>query len=248
MYNALHKKDLINFLSKNPTITTQEFLNFYRQFNPDLPINTLRWRIYELKQQGIIYSPKRGLYTLNKKELFQPTPTQRMEEIAKLLKKKFPYVRFSIYPTQWIGSLSNHVYQTNNIVVEIDADVLEATFHFLKELFPNTFLSPEQEMYDYYILPQEENIIISRLHVDAPLNKIRENYYTPKLEKLIVDLVINDPVILPIGTAEVEIIITNALDTHNINYSTLTRYANKRNAKQRLGKLISLGGLKEKWF
>lgn len=246
MEKALHKKDLIIFLKNNPTVTTQEFLDFYRQFNPDLPINTLRWRIYELKQQGIIYSPKRGIYALNKKEPFQPIPTQKMEELATLLQEKFPYVRFSIYPTKWVGNLSNHVYKTNNLVIEIDADILDAAFHFLKEHFPNTFLSPEQKMYDYYILPQEENIIINRLHVDAPLNKIRKNYYTPKLEKLIIDLVINDPVIFPVGVAEVKTIITNALDTYNINYSTLTRYANKRNAKQKLDKLIPLGGLIKK--
>lgn len=246
MNEALHKKDLIAFLRKNPTINTQEFLNFYRQFNTDLPINTLRWRIYKLKQQGIIYNPKHGLYALNEKELFQPMPIQRMTELANLLQEKFPYVRFSIYPTQWIGNLSNHVYQTNNLIVEIDADVLDTAFHFLKEHVPNTFLSPEQKMYDYYILPQEENIIISRLHVDAPLNKIRENYYSPKLEKLIVDLVMNDPIIFPAGAAEVKTIITNALDIYNINYSTLTRYANKRNAKQKLDKLISSGGLAKK--
>lgn len=246
MKTALHTKDLIIFLKNNLTVTTQDLLGFYHQFNSDLPINTLRWRIYELKQQGIIYSPKRGLYALNKKESFQPIPTQKMEELANLLQEKFPSVRFSIYPTKWVGNLSNHVYKTNNLVIEIDVDVLDAAFHFLKEHFPNTFLSPEQKMYDYYILPQEENIIINRLHVDAPLNKIKKNYYTPKLEKLIIDLVINDPVIFPVGTTEIKTIITNALDTYNINYSTLTRYANKRNAKQKLDKLISLGGILEK--
>ncbi|MBC1500620.1 hypothetical protein HB943_08375 [Listeria weihenstephanensis] len=243
MEKALHKIELMSFLKKNPTVSTQELLNFYRQFNPDLPMNTLRWRIYELKQQGIIYSPKRGLYSLNTKESFQPLPLQKMEELADLLQEKFPYVRFSIYPTKWLGNLSNHIYITNNLVIEIDADVLDAAFHFLKEHFPNTFLSPEQKMYDYYILPQEENIIINRLHVDAPLNKVRKNYYTPKLEKLIIDLLINDPIIFPVGGAEIKTIIRNAVDTYNINYSTLTRYANKRNTKKQIDKLISLGGI-----
>lgn len=242
----LHQKDLINFLNSNETINTQQLWDFYRQSEPDLPINTLRWRIYELKQQGIIYSPKRGLYELNKKESFQITPTKKMEDLAKLLEEKFPYVRFSIYPTEWIGNLSNHIYMTNNLIVEIDADILNVTFHFLKEHFPTTFLSPDKKMYDYYILPQEENIIINRLHVDAPLNKVRKNYYTPKLEKLIIDLVINDPIILPLGDAEIKMILKNAINTYNINLSTLNRYANKRNAKEKLNKLISLGGIKTK--
>ncbi len=236
MNNALHKKELINFLNEKSPITAQEFLKFYHQFDPNLPINTLRWRIFELKKQGIIYSPKRGLYALNEKEFFQPAISQKMHEVAELLQERFPTVRFSIYPTQWIGNLTNHVYQTNNLVVEIDIDVLDAAFYFLREYFPNTFISPEQKMYDYYILPQEENIIINRLHVDAPLNKVSKNFYTPKLEKLLVDVAVNDPVILSIGAAEIKAIITNALDTYNINYSTLKRYATKRNAKRKLEK------------
>ncbi|MBF2482382.1 hypothetical protein IA817_13840 [Listeria seeligeri] len=238
MKKALHKDELITFLKRKSTITTQVFWDFYRQFDPDLPIATVRWRIYELKQQGIIYSPKRGEFTLSKKESFQPSPPQKADELAQILEEKFPYVRFSIYPTKWFGNLSNHLYNTNNLIVEIDADVLDAAFHFLKEKFPNTFLSPNSKMYDYYILPQEENIIINRLYIDAPLDKIRDNYYTPKLEKLIVDLLINNPIIFPVGIAEIETIIRNALDTYNINRSTLTRYANKRNVRQKLDRLI----------
>lgn len=244
MNNALHQKELIDFLKTNPPITTNDFLNFYRQFNPDMPVNTLRWRIHELKQQGIIYSPKRGIYTLKEKESFYPVISPKMSTLAELLAKRFPSVRFSIYAAQWIGNLSNHVYQTNNLVVEIDIDVLDAAFYLLKEQFPNTFISPEQKMYDYYILPQEENIIVNRLHVDAPLSKVKANFYTPKLEKLIVDLLINEPVILPIGTSEIELIVANALDNYAINYSALGRYATKRNVKEQLDKLLS-GGLKE---
>ncbi|EAF1795626.1 hypothetical protein Q8E58_002124 [Listeria monocytogenes] len=238
MKKALYKNELIKFLKKKSTITTQEFWDFYRQFDPNLPITTVRWRIYELKQQGIIYSPKRGEFTLSKKEAFQPSPPQKADELAQILEEKFPYVRFSIYSTKWFGNLSNHLYNTNNLIVEIDADVLDAAFHILKEKFPDTFLSPNSKMYDYYILPQEENIIINRLYVDAPLNKIRKNYYSPKLEKLIVDLLVNDPIIFPVGISEVVTIIKNALDTYNINHSTLTRYANKRNVRQKLDRLI----------
>lgn len=42
-------------------------------------------------------------------------------------------------------------------------------------------------MYNYYISPQEENTIVNQLHVDAPLNKVNNNFYTPKLEKLLIE-------------------------------------------------------------
>ncbi len=242
MSNTFKTRDLIHFFKKHQPITTQDFLNFYHQFNPDLPLTTLRWRIYELKRQGIIYSPKRGLYALNEKDTFQLKPTKKMNELGDLLQEKFPYVNYSIYNTNWIGNLSNHLYQTNNIIVEIDADILDVVFYFLKENYPNTFLSPEQKMYDYYISPKEENIIVTRLYVDAPLNKVKNNYHTPKIEKLIVDLLINDPIIFPVGDAEIKTIILNATNKYNINYSTLNRYAKKRNAVNLLVQMKLTGG------
>lgn len=83
--------------------------------------------------------------------------------------------------------VATHLIQTNNLIVEIDADVLDAAFYFLKEQHPNTFLSPDQKMYNYYISPQEENVIVNQLHVDASLNKVNDNFYTPKLEKLLIE-------------------------------------------------------------
>lgn len=129
MASNLHQNDLISFLTNRPPASTKELLTFYRQFTPDLPVNTLRWRIYELKRQGIIYSPKIGLYTLNDKKTFAPLPDERMLNVANLLQSKFPYVDFSMYPTEWIGKLSNHVYQSNNLIIEIDADVLLSLIH-----------------------------------------------------------------------------------------------------------------------
>ena len=42
-------------------------------------------------------------------------------------------------------------------------------------------------MYNYYISPQEENMIVNQLHVDASLNKVNDNFYTPKREKLLIE-------------------------------------------------------------
>lgn len=237
MSNTFRINELERYLQDKKVATTQELLTFYQKFEPNLSINTLRWRIWALKQQGIIHSPRRGRYALQEKKAFAPKLPPQVNELAQLLETKFPYVKFSIYPSQWLNNFSNHVYQTHNIIVEIDVDVLEAAFHFLKEKFDHTFLSPDQNMYNYYISPQEENIIIARLYADAPLIKIKGNHYMPKLEKLIVDLLLNDPIIFPVSESEIKTIIKNAIATYNINQSTLKRYAKKRYAENKLENL-----------
>lgn len=230
MPKSFHIDELRVYLKEKKIVTIQELMAFYQQFTPDLSMSTLRWRVYELKQQKILYSPKRGQYALQEKEIFNPNPTKKMDELALLLQSRFPDVKFSIYPAQWIGNLSNHIYQTTNMIVEIDADVLDAAFYFLKENFTNTYLTPDEKMYTYYISPQEENIILNRLYVDAPVAKVKENYYIPKLEKLVVDLLINEPIIFPVGESEIKTIIMNATDTYSVSLSTLMRYAKKRHA------------------
>lgn len=241
MSSALKLSELENFLKQNQLVTTQQLLEFYRTFEPDLKVNTLRWRIYHLKQTNIIYSPKRGVFSLQEKKVFMPEQTENMKALAQLIQEKYPYVNFSVYPTEWLADFTGHMYQSKNIILEVDIDALDSVFHFVKERYLNVYLSPDKGIYDLYISPREENIIVNRLYVDAPLNRIRGNYHLPKLEKLLIDLIVNEPIILPIGVSEVKTIITNARGKYNINYSTLLRYAKKRHAEKKMASF----GLKE---
>ena len=140
------------------------------------------------------------------------------------------------------------------MIHEVDIDALKSVFHFLKQQYRNVYLNPDEKFYDLYISPQEENIILKRLYVDAPRNRINENYHIPKLEQLLVDLIINDPMILPIGASEVKKIIANARDKYNLNYSTIQRYAKKRRVEKALvpfglSEKESLWQIKEtRWF
>ena len=241
MYTALRLSELMNYLKKNQPVSTKQLLEFYRAFEPDLKANTLRWRIYHLKQANVIYTPKRGLYALQEKKAFLPEPTEKMKKLAQQIQEKYPYVNFSVYPTEWLANFTGHMYQSNNIILEVDVDALESVFHFVKERYTNVYLSPDREVYNLYISPREENIIVNRLYVDAPLNRIQGNYHLPKLEKLLVDLIVNEPIILPIGLSESKTVITNILGKYNINYSTLLRYAKKRHIEKKLASF----GLKE---
>lgn len=241
MSTALRLSELMNYLEKNQPVSTQQLLEFYQTFEPDIKVNTLRWRIYHLKQACVIYTPKRGLYALQEKKAFLPEQTEKMKKLAQQIQAKYPYVNFSIYPTEWLSGLTEHVYQSRNIILEVDVDALNSVFHFVKEQYPNVYLRPDRGIYDLYISPSEENIIVNRLYVDAPLNRIEGNYHLPKLEKLLVELIINEPIILPVGESEVRTVVTNAREKYNINYSTLLRYAKKRHVEKKLTSF----GLKE---
>lgn len=60
--NSKMKVDELKRKFKNKPFTSKEFYNFYLKEEPNLKETTFRWRVHSLKNDGIIYSPKRGLY------------------------------------------------------------------------------------------------------------------------------------------------------------------------------------------
>lgn len=221
-------KELKRYLRNHQPVDTKQLLQFYRSFDFSLSFSTLRWRIHELKKREIIYSPKRGQYALREKEAFPQYETPEMKDLARLIQVNYPEVKFSIFTTEWLTRFSDYTYFYHNLVVDVEGQSLNNVFQLIKQHHSNVFLSPDETKYRYYLSPDQENIIVNRLHVDAPLNNIDSHYYVPKFEKLIVDLMINSPIILMISKHEMKHILTRAQEKHHINFSTLRRYAKKR--------------------
>ena len=61
MSDKMKINELREFFRDKP-FTNDELYSFYSHNESDLKKTTFRWRIYNLKNQGVIYSPKRGLY------------------------------------------------------------------------------------------------------------------------------------------------------------------------------------------
>lgn len=228
MNSTFRINELKAFLKKYQPVKTKQIVDFYRTSDSTISCNTIRWRIHELKAKQIIYSPARGQYALQEKASFFHDPTKSINSLTKLVQKKHPTAKFSLYSTEWLTRFSNFTYPSNNLIIDIETDSLNIVYNSIKKSCSNTFLSPNETKYDYYISPDRENIIVNRLYVDAPLKNVDSSYYIPKLEKILVDLMINDPIILMISKPEMKYIISNIQKTYHINYSTLRRYAQKR--------------------
>lgn len=176
----------------------------------------------------VIYSPARGKYALQEKETFLHKQTQSIKRLAKVVQKNHPTTKFSIYSTECLTRFSKLTYPANNLIIDVEGSSLKTTYQSIKTTYSNAFLFPEEANYRHSISPERENIIVNRLYADAPLTNIDSFYYVPKLEKILIDLIINDPIILMISKHEMKQILTHIHNTYNINYSTLKRYAKKR--------------------
>ncbi|MEC6749180.1 DUF6577 family protein [Marinilactibacillus sp. XAAS-LB27] len=236
MNSTFKINELQYYLKYHQPVDTSGLLSFYRKFDGSLSYNTLRWRIHELKKLQVIYSPKRGYYALKDKTAFTHDSTLEMDHIVRTIQTSLPESKFSIYSTDWLTDYSDHTYPCHNIMIDVEACSLTSAFNQIKQSHENVFLSPEESIYEHYISPKSNNIILNKLYVDAPVNHVDSFYYTPKLEKLLVDLILNDPLILMISKPEIKTIVSNLQKAYHINYSTLNRYSKKRYLGERITK------------
>lgn len=217
--------------SDQNTITIDELYHFYKKKEPDLNRSTIRWRIYELSQKGILHRVKRGGYKLGEgKSSWMPQMPSNLKEISANLQKKYPYLTFCIWSTQWLLDLTHHMPIKDFILIDTERETEESVFYYLQDVFNkySVYLQPNRNEIKKYIGNEENNIVVRSLISQSPLTEM-ENIQIPKLEKIMVDLVADDVLFGAYQGKELKTIFENILDIYTINYSTLRRYGKRRN-------------------
>lgn len=218
---------------KNKPFTSDEFYDFYLQEEPDLKKTTFRWRVHKLKNDGVIYSPKRGLYVIENKKDFEPVIDKKLYSLYKKIKNQFPYSNMCIWETTWLNKYMVHQVISNNIIVEIDKEAASATLAFLQESLKNAYLNPGKHEIETYIKFGQSNIIIKNLAIDSPVDDIG-NITIPRIEKIIVDLFVDDELFVTYQGGELKNIYEEFFNDFKINQSTIKRYATRRSVADRL--------------
>lgn len=230
--NKLRIDELIEAF-KNKPFTSEELFRFYIEKEPDLKKTTFRWRVYILKNDGVIQSPKRGLYITESKKKFEPDIDERLYKLYKKIRNKFPYSDICIWKVTWLNNYMVHQSISNNIIVEVDKEATDSVFAFVQESNNNVYLNPGKYEIQTYILPGQNNIIIKNLVVGAP-KEDKGDIVIPKIEKIIVDLFADDELYVTYQGGELKSIYEELFNNFSINQSTLYRYASRRNVKDRI--------------
>lgn len=220
--------DELKEVFKNNPFTSKEFYNFYLEKEPDLKKTTFRWRVHDLKNDGIIYSPKIGLYVISSKKDFKPIIDNKLYGLYKKLNNKFPYSDLCIWETNWLNNYMVHQAISNNIIIEIDKETASSALAFLQESLSNIYLNPRKHEIENYIRFGQNNIIIKNLVVDSPVEDLKD-IIIPRIEKIIVDLFAEDALFVTYQGEELKNIYNGFFNQFSINQSTIKRYATRRN-------------------
>jgi len=221
-----------NYFGDKP-FTSEDLYNFYVQYDPDLKKSTFRWRVYALKNHGVINTLKRGVYVTKIKKNFEPIVGKKLIQLFSKVQKEFPYSDMCIWETSWLNNFMVHQAFSGNIILEIDKDAAPAVFAYLQEFHREVYLNPDKHEVNNYIISGQNNIIVKNLILTSPLKETQE-IIIPTIEKIMVDLFADEELFVTYQGAELKNIYQEFFRIFNINQSTLRQYANKRHIKNTL--------------
>lgn len=215
-----------------PEITNTDILLMYREDEPNISESTVNWRIYYLVQNGVIQRIGRGKYKLGSNNQYEIQESNKLKTVAKHISSQYPYINYCVWELSEINRLLQHLINFDIIFLDIERVGIDSAYYALKEKNIKVFRIKDMidDLSDY-----SGYVCVRPLVTESPINngKIK----TAKLEKILVDLFC-DKEFISFQDNEILHIFGNAFKSYTINESTLLRYANRKEKKEEVKKII----------
>ena len=236
---AALEKYIGRYFKGNQRLPKQKLVGSIKKDFPDWSDNTINMYLSRLKKKGVIHSPSRGIYELDRHASFQPNISTTLKRIFNKIKREFPYIAFCVWDTVWLHDFMRHQPFKHYIVLEVEKDACESVFGYLSETMKNIFLNPDEELFDRYISNLDSVVIIKNMVSEAPLIE-EQKVIIPSLEKLLVDMLI-DTALFSAQQSEKEFIMRSVVKKYTLNELKMRRYAIRRNRAREINELINIG-------
>ena len=234
---------LIEEFKGRESFTREELFHFYLYYEPKLKEGTFGWRIHDLSNRNIIKPLKRGLYVISHKPKYKPAISANLMKIAKQLAEKFAEVKHCMWETVWLNEFVQHQTSKSIIFIEVEKGFEESLFYALRDsLNKEVFVNPDEKAMNLYIPESKHPVVIKKLLTRAPQSKRTEskiNFYTPALEKILVDLFAEERLFYYLQGGELINIYENALSNYTINFTRLFSYAKRREKEHNIKQFMT---------
>lgn len=230
--------DLIpDYFKSKSMLSKVELANAISEDFPDWSDTTINVRISELKKENIIQNPSRGYYTIKRKASYIPEISAKLRKLYKTLNKSLPYAEFCVWNTKWLNEFMRHQPFHFYQIVEVEKEAMESAFHVLSETYTDLYLTPDTQDFERYISKAENPLIIKQMVSESPTSNL-EKVEIPKIEKLLVDMLI-DTDLFGAQQNEIDFIYKSTLDKYSLNQGMMKRYAQRRNREKELTDRLS---------
>jgi len=235
----LHIEQLEERFKKADYFTTKEISEFYLSFDPLVKKTTINWRVYALIQKGVLTRVGRAKFRLGSNTIFSPELNRKEKVIYNKLKSEFPFAEICVWNTKILNEFMQHQPGNFQIIVEVEKEVTQSVFYFLKELNYPVFIEPTEEILEKYLPIDKEAIIIKSLVSESPLQETG-NIKTVTIEKLLVDIFSDTIVFSAQQGAELRAIFQEAFNKYTVNQSKMLRYASRRRKKESFQEYLNI--------
>lgn len=225
-----NSNEIIKFAAGKQSFSRKELLKNFS----NLSEKSLSQQLYRLVKSNRLERKNQGVYSLPN-SLF--AVSKEIQELNEILKNQFPFANFCFWSSNVLMPFMHHIPILNFIYLDVEYDVAETVFNFLKSKHQRTiFFRPSKDEYNRYVAGTDA-IIIRGLVSESPL-QIIENVPTPTLEKVLVDIVGDVEFDFLQGT-EITYFYRNVLDRNVINKKKLIRYATRRGRREEVEQLYN---------
>jgi hypothetical protein len=202
---------------------------------------------------GILERTGQGLYRLHSgdesvKPHYRPVTSIRLVECAELIHKDLPFLDICVWETRQFHEFMLHQPIRSILFIESSRDSMTSLFDLLLSKGFRAFLNPDVESMDRYVWSGDAELVVRPFLTDAPSNRFREESiprcHVPKLEKLLVDLIL-DSTLYPFQGAEQDRILVEATNRFMVSSTTLRRYAARRKSLVRVREAFQHAGIEE---
>ncbi|MHB8157084.1 MAG: DUF6577 family protein [Desulfocucumaceae bacterium] len=235
--DKLRVEDIKNRFKYQDNFTAQQLYDFYAEGETELNVGTFRWRVYHLKEQGIIANLKRGVYVLENNRIFEPIISSKLVKLYNLIKKQFPYTDILAWDTVWLHEYMIHQPASSLAIIEVEKQAINAVFEMLRNKWQNVFIYAKKHELDH-VFSSNNPVVIKPYLKESPTN-IKGGIIVPKIEKILVDLFFEKPLYITYHGHEMINIFENIFDKYSVNITTLYRYSKQRSIKENLRKFIT---------
>lgn len=239
--------ELRNRFSGQKYALKTDLRNFYRLLYPELTEQAFRRILYALEKQNLVASAGRGIYFIQvslsfqrpQKKKFTPALSPNVKNLNDEIKEIFPYVSYLIWETKILHEFMVHQPGQNYINLETEKGTEDSVFNHLSDKYPGkTFLNPNRMTMERYVIQQPETFLISKLVTQTPMGKRINGIPYAKIEKILVDILIDDDKYFIFQGQELVSIFENVFANYWIDEKSLLRYAGRRNAIPKLKQFV----------
>ncbi|MBL6444704.1 hypothetical protein JMN32_00180 [Fulvivirga sp. 29W222] len=236
MKNIDLARELKQRFRKQSQISSKEVTEVLHSLLPDLSVNTIAWRLNQLKKDKLLYQIGRGLYTFDYKPEFSPELSLKSKRLYNRVKALYTG-EIVMWDTLLLNEIAGGDISKYWVFLALNKDELDALFGEMLSFSKKVYLQPDKETTARYLIPQDEAIILTALISETPTERSGD-YLSPSIEGILVNAWFeHEQYLQPIGL-DIHKLYAQAFAKYNVNKSKLLRYAARRDKRKEINELL----------